>query len=129
MNPILPDATSTAGDAFHPSGIIPRRVYADRDGFGVLVREAGRRGLRVYPVQCAMSCGGEQRMAGVLLQHPEWALRDAVGSPLGFISAAHPEARKWVAGVSRELAERHVDGNGGSGGARTRNLCRDRAAL
>ena len=111
------------------SGIIPRQVYADWDGFGVLVREAGRRGLGVYPVQCAMSCGGEQRMAGVRLQHPEWTLRDAAGEPLEFISSVHSEARKRVASVSREVADRYVDENGGSGGARTRNLCRDRAAL
>lgn len=82
LNTILPDATSAAGDAFYPSGIIPRRVYADRDGFGVLVREAGRRGLRVYPVHCAMSCGGEQRMAACCCNIPNGLARRG-GCPAG----------------------------------------------
>lgn len=107
LNTLLPYATSTSGDALYPSAIIPRRVYGDWDGLRVLVREAGKRHLRVYPVHCAMSCGGEQRTAGVLLRHPEWALRDEDGKALGFFSPAQPEARKWVASVSRELVERY----------------------
>ena len=67
-----------------------------------LMRAARERGLRVYPVQCALSAGG-LRPGGILRQHPEWALRDIEGHPLGTLSPANPEARAWVASVSREI--------------------------
>ena len=106
LNTVLPYATTTSGDATYPSQLLPRRLYGDRDLMAVLVGEAHSRGLKVYPAQCVLACGGE-KLAGILLKHPEWALRDALGEALGSISPAHPKAREWVASVSREIVERY----------------------
>lgn len=106
LNTILPYATDTSGRALYPSKLIPERVYGDWDSLGALVAEARLRGLRVYPVHCPLPSGGE-RPAGILLKHPEWALRSKNGQPMGHISPVNPEARKWVASVSEELVSRY----------------------
>ncbi len=106
FNAVLPYATTTSGEATYPSALIPKRMYGGSDPLAVLIREAKVRGLRVYPVQCALPSGGE-KPNGILLQHPEWALRNAAGKPLGTISPANPQAREWVASVSREIVAKY----------------------
>jgi uncharacterized lipoprotein YddW (UPF0748 family) len=102
INTVLPYATDTSGRALYPSKIISEHVYGDWDPLVLLVQEAHRRGLRVFPVQVALACGGD-KPGGVSRKHPEWALRDAKGNPTGHISPANADARRWVASVSREL--------------------------
>lgn len=103
---LMPFVTTTRGQAEYPSQLIPDRVWGSWDPVDMIVREAHQRGLKVYPVMCVLACGHD-RPAGVLRAHPEWALRDRAGGPLGFISPGHPEARKWVISVLKEIATKY----------------------
>lgn len=110
FNAVVPYFTGSAGQAYYPSKLHMDVVYGENDPLGTLVTEAHRRGLQVYAVLCATVCGHESPR-GVLLQHGEWALRHTDGSPLGYISPAHPGARQWLASVAREIVEAYqVDG-------------------
>lgn len=106
FNAIFPYFTGSSGQAFFASTMHADKVYGDRDPLGELVREARLRKLQVHPVLCVTVCG-QEKPAGVLLEHADWALRHPDGSPLGYISPAHPEARQWLAGVAREIVERY----------------------
>ena len=61
---------------------------------------------KVYPVLCVTVCGND-KPAGILRKHTDWALRNPDGTPLGYISPAHPDARQWLAGVAREVVENY----------------------
>lgn len=102
LNAIFPYFTGSSGQAYYRGRIHKVRVYGDRDPLGELLQQAARRGLRVYPVICVTVCGHE-KPAGILEEHPDWALRHPDGAPLGYISPAHPDARKWLAGVAAEI--------------------------
>lgn len=106
FNTVFPYFTGSSGQAYYLSRIHSRKVYADRDPLAELIREAQARKLHVYPVLCVAVCGND-RPAGILLEHPEWGLRHPDGSPLGYISPAHPEARSWLVSVAREIVERY----------------------
>jgi uncharacterized lipoprotein YddW (UPF0748 family) len=107
---LIPFVTTTGGQAEYPSQVIPDKVWGTWDPLAVIVREARQRGLQVYPAVCVLACG-HNRPAGVLKVHPDWALRDKAGEPMGFISPGHPEARKWVVSVLQEIATKyHPDG-------------------
>jgi uncharacterized lipoprotein YddW (UPF0748 family) len=86
--------------------LIPDRVWGSWDPLAAIVREARKRRLQIYPTICVLACGHDQP-AGVLKLHPEWALRDKAGQPLGFISAGHPESRQWVVSVLTEIATQY----------------------
>ncbi|MCA9011957.1 MAG: family 10 glycosylhydrolase, partial [Planctomycetaceae bacterium] len=59
-----------------------------------------------YPVICVTVCGNENP-TGILKEHPDWALRHPDGTPLGYISPAHPEARQWLASVADEIVRKY----------------------
>ncbi len=103
---VMPYVTTTSGTALYPSEIIPARVYPSWDPLRVVIRAARERGLQVYPVTCVLACG-KQEPQGILLRHPDWALRNADGRPIGHISPCHPQARDWVVSVHREIVARY----------------------
>ncbi len=103
---VMPYVTTTAGAAVYPSKIVPTRRYSNWDPLGHLMRAARERGLQVYPVTCVLACG-KQEPQGILEQHPEWALRDDTGHPIGHISPCHPQARAWVVSVMREIVDKY----------------------
>ena len=103
---VMPYATTTSGAALYPSDIVPTRVYSDWDPLRLIMKEAAVRGLRVYPVPCVLACG-KDKLAGILVKHPEWALRKPDGQPLGHISPGHPGARAWVVSVMKEIVARY----------------------
>jgi uncharacterized lipoprotein YddW (UPF0748 family) len=106
FNSVFPYFTGSSGQAYYASTIHTRKVYGRTDPLAVLTQEARRRGLYVYPVLCVTVCGNDQP-AGILLEHSDWALRNSDGSPLGYISPCHPDARQWLAGVAREVIENY----------------------
>lgn len=107
FNAIFPYFTGSSGDAFYSSTLHKTRVYGERDPLGELLQEARTRGIQVYPVICVTVCGNENP-AGILKEHPDWALRHPDGSPLGYISPAHPEARQWLASVADEIVRKYA---------------------
>jgi uncharacterized lipoprotein YddW (UPF0748 family) len=102
LNAVLPFVTTSSGKAHYDSALLPGRTYAKSDPVKILAREARERGIEFHPVVPVVVCGDEQP-AGILLQHPEWALRHPDGRAMGYVSPAHPEARKWLASVVREI--------------------------
>lgn len=103
---VMPYATSTSGRALYPSDIVPSRVYPDWDPLRLIVTEAATRGLRVYPVPCVLACGHD-KPAGILAKHPQWAICNRDGRPLGHISPGHPDARTWIVSVMKEIVTRY----------------------
>ncbi|NUQ65135.1 MAG: family 10 glycosylhydrolase [Pirellulales bacterium] len=106
LRAIILFATTTSGRAEYPSEFIPDKIWADWDPVDVIVREARKRGLQVWPSMCVMACGSNEPR-GILKQHPEWALRDKAGNPMGFLSAGNPEVHKYVTSVLREIATKY----------------------
>jgi uncharacterized lipoprotein YddW (UPF0748 family) len=104
INVVCPYFTGSAGQAYYASTIHADKVYSSTDPLSVLMQEARRRGLPVYPVVCVTVCGND-KPTGILREHPDWALRNPDGSALGYISPAHPEAREWLAGVVHEIVK------------------------
>jgi uncharacterized lipoprotein YddW (UPF0748 family) len=105
LNALMPFVTTSSGEAYYESGLL-KRIYSDSDPVRILARESRSRGIGFYPVVPVAICG-DQQPRGVLLQHPEWAMRHPDGRAMGYISPAHPEARKWLAGVIREIVEKY----------------------
>lgn len=106
FNAIFPYFTGSSGDAYYSSSIHATRVYGERDPLGELIQEARTRNIQVYPVICVTVCGNENP-TGILKEHPDWALRHPDGTPLGYISPAHPEARQWLASVADEIVRKY----------------------
>ena len=106
FNAIFPYFTGSAGDAYYPGSIHATQFYRDRDPLGELIRKARERQIQVYPVICVTVCGNEAP-AGILKEHPDWALRHLDGTPLGYISPAHPDARNWLASVADEIVRKY----------------------
>lgn len=110
FNAVFPYFTGSSGQAYYRGKIHRLRVYSEQDPLSEFLREARARGLQVYPVICVAVCGNDQP-AGILIEHPEWGCRHPDGSPLGYISPAHPDARSWLVSIAREIAEKyHPDG-------------------
>jgi hypothetical protein len=106
LNAILPFVTTSSGKAHYESALLPEKAYHHSDPVKMLAREARSRGIGFYPVVPVVVCGDEQP-AGILLRHPEWALRHPDGRAMGYVSPAHPEARKWLASVVREIVAQY----------------------
>jgi uncharacterized lipoprotein YddW (UPF0748 family) len=104
FNAVFPYFTGSSGQAYYASRIHANNYFRRADPLSTLIQEARQRDLQVYPVLCATVCGND-KPAGVLLEHADWALRNPDGSPLGYISPAHPDARRWLASVAREVVE------------------------
>jgi len=110
FNSVFPYFTGSSGQAYYRGKIHQTLVYGDRDPLDEFLREARARNLQVYPVVCVAVCGND-KPAGILLEHPEWGCRHPDGSPLGYISPAHPDARTWLVSIAREIADNyHPDG-------------------
>lgn len=103
---VMPYATATSGAARFDSRIIPERQFADWDPLAVFVEESRKRGLRVWPVVCVIT-SGHDKPKGILREHPEWALRNKEGKPLGYLSPCHPKAREWIVSVMAEIVTQY----------------------
>ena len=84
--------------------MITEKKYGEWDPLRYIIRAAKARSLEVYPVFCVLACGHDEP-AGVLLEHPEWGLRDLGGKTVGSLSPAHPQAREWVGSFIDEVVD------------------------
>ncbi len=103
---LMPYTSNTAGAAHYPSEVLPERTYGAWDPIRVITGAARQRGMKVYPCVPVLA-SGHKEPRGILATHPEWAIRDTDGTPLGYISAGHPEARAFVVEALREVVERY----------------------
>lgn len=102
----MPYATTTSGGVYYPSEVGGRRISPDWDALGNFLEIARRKEIETWPAVCVLASGHFEPQ-GLLLDHPDWALRTPEGTPLGFLSPAHPEARSFVVAQIRELVERY----------------------
>ncbi|MCA9427779.1 MAG: family 10 glycosylhydrolase, partial [Candidatus Omnitrophica bacterium] len=90
----------------YQSEIVPQNQFEDWDPLGALIGEARKRDLGVYIAVPVLVCGHDEPR-GILAKHPEWAVRDENGTPLGYICGGNLEARKWVISVVEELVRKY----------------------
>ena len=110
LNIVMPYAADSSGRSYYPGSFRPESLYGEWDALGAYIAAARSAGLTVYPAVPMLICGHDAP-AGILLKHPEWALREKDGALGGYISAANPEARAWVLGMLQELVARyHLEG-------------------
>ncbi len=103
---LMPYSSSSSGVAYYPSAHHPESLYGEWDALGAYIEAARDAGISVYPCVPVLT-SGHDRPTGILKRHPDWALRDEGGEPIGYISAANPDARSWVVDMLRELATRY----------------------
>jgi len=106
LRTIVPYISTTSGIAHYPSDLLPKSRWDGWDPIDVFVREARQRNLNVHLCVPLLACG-HATAAGVLLEHPDWALRSESGEPIGTISSGHPDARQWMLSWMDELISRY----------------------
>ncbi len=106
LNAIMPKCTTTSGKANYPSQVIADRTFADWDPLEFFVDRARQLDLAVWPVACVLVCGHDEPR-GILKEHPEWAMRNLAGEPIGYISPGHPQARKWIVSMLAEIVRKY----------------------
>lgn len=104
---LFPYANTSSGTAYFRNRLTE---YVKGDLLGTTADVAHQRGLYLMPAVCVLT-QGHHTPAGILLKHPEWALRNHEGAPMGWISPAVPEAREWVASFIEEVVK-HTDADG-----------------
>jgi uncharacterized lipoprotein YddW (UPF0748 family) len=106
LNTIMPKCTTSSGRANFPSRIISTHTYTEWDPLEQFITGARKRNLAVWPSICMMVCGHDHPQ-GILAEHPEWAMRNLAGEPIGYISPGHPEARKWIVSLLEEVVRKY----------------------
>jgi len=107
---LLPYANTSSGKEHWQVKVEKVEEAARPDTLELLCAKARQRGLKIIPVYCVLVSGHDEP-AGILKEHPHWALQKEEGTAIGWISPAHPEARQWIVERISELA-RHVDADG-----------------
>ncbi len=106
---LLPYARTTEGTALYDSKIMPK-LDKGYDPLKVVVEAAHARGMKVYPWFVCNS-EGFSGLSPILQEHPDWAMVDKNGKPIGWIDPANPEARQYVISVMKEIAANYdIDG-------------------
>ncbi len=107
---VIPYATTTSGGVYWPGTEAPVAGVESWDTLGIFARKARARDLKIMPAVCVLAAGHDAP-SGILKEHPDWALRDAKGSPLGWISPANAEARAWITALVLSLVK-HIEPDG-----------------
>ena len=95
---------------FWDSQVAPKELVKDRAYMNKVLKCAHEEGLKVYPVFCVATEGGESG-PNILLQHnPSWAFYYE-GARRGYIDPGNAEARHYEATLAAELVGKYnVDG-------------------
>lgn len=116
LNFLRPFVVGTHCDASYDSRIVPVKLFKGWDPLEILLKEAHSEGLEVHPFVCVVPKGtGDTRKPGnlgpTLKVHPEWAMVNKEGQPIGWGNPAHPRFREHVVSIVMELVENYdVDG-------------------
>ncbi len=117
FNVVYPEVFYQGGCVYR-SNVVPQYPqYAawDEDPMQVIVEEAHKRGLTVYPWVWGF-CAGFAKPGPILQQHPEWTEEMKDGQKESpdttyWLQASRPEVRKWLVDAYVELATKYpVDG-------------------
>jgi uncharacterized lipoprotein YddW (UPF0748 family) len=95
---------------FWDSQIAPRELVQDPTYMEKVLLCAHEEGLKVYPVICLATEGGEAGPNVLLQKHPSWAFFYD-GLRRGYMDPGNPEARRYEASLAAELVAKYkVDG-------------------
>ncbi len=107
---ILPDAKGTSGDIHWDSKVAPPELVRDREYMQKVVEYAHAAGLRVYPVVCVCTEGGNKVANSLLQKNPSWALYFE-GGRKGYIDVGNTDARAYELALISELVSKYdIDG-------------------
>lgn len=92
------------------SRVAPEELVKNRDYLDRIIRCAHAEGLKVYPVFCVATEGGESGPNLLLKRNPSWAFFSD-GARRGYIDPGNADARHYEVSLISELVSKHdVDG-------------------
>lgn len=95
---------------FWDSQLAPNELVKDRTYMEKILKCAHEEGLKVYPVFCVATEGGDGGPNILLQRHPDWAFFYE-GARRGYIDPGNAEARRYEASLAAELVSKYnVDG-------------------
>lgn len=107
---VLPYTKETNGQVFWKSEVAPPALVRNAEFLGRVTEEAHRAGLKVHPVICVATEGGEATTNTVLQQNPGWAYV-VKGERVGYIDPGNAAAREYEIRLMVELVSKYkVDG-------------------
>ena len=120
LSAVMKRLKATGIDFIFPSGkgsvvywdsrVAPEELVKDRAYMERVVKCAHEAGLKVYPVLCVATEGGETGPNALLKQHPSWAFFYD-GARRGYIDPGNADARHYEAALAGELVGKYaVDG-------------------
>lgn len=107
---IIPYATTTSGKAYWPCEAMEMVPQDGWDVLDVIAQKARQRGLRIMPAVCVLAAGHD-KPSGILVSHPDWALLDKDGNPLGWLSPSNEDVRAFLLQVVEQLVD-HIKPDG-----------------
>ncbi len=99
---ILPTAKSTSGKVNWDSKIAPSELVYERDYLKTVIKYAHAEGIKVYPVFCASTEGGDKATNALLDCNPAWAYYFE-GARRGYIDPGNPDARRYETSLVAEM--------------------------
>ncbi len=107
---ILPSAKSTSGIVNWDSSVAPPDLIGNKTYMDTVVKYAHAEGLKVYPVVCVCTEGGDSVCNALLKKNPSWSFYFE-GGRRGYIDPGNPDARKYEVALMAELVAKYdVDG-------------------
>ena len=92
------------------SQVAPKELVKDPGYMERIIQCAHAEGLKVYPVSCVATEGGESGLNAVLKRNPSWAFFYD-GARRGYIDPGNAEARRYEVALISELVSKYdVDG-------------------
>lgn len=107
---IFPSGKGTSGQVYWDSKIADSEQIADPTYLSKVIKYAHAEGLKVYPVFCVATEGGDRACNSLLTKNPSWACYFE-GGRKGYIDIGNPDARRYEIALIRELVANHdIDG-------------------
>jgi uncharacterized lipoprotein YddW (UPF0748 family) len=107
---ILPYTKLTSGKVRWASKVAPEELIDTPDFLEKVTRAAHAAGLKVYPVFCVSTEGGDETPNLLLQRNPSWAFVKE-GKPIGYIDPGNAAARNYQARLMAEMAANYpIDG-------------------
>lgn len=107
---ILPYAKLTTGKVNWASRVAPAELAGATDLMEKVVKAAHEAGLKVYPVFCVATEGGDEKTNALLERNPSWAFVVG-GRRVGYMDPGNAQARRYEIDLMVELVSRYpVDG-------------------
>ena len=105
---VFPSGKGSA--VYWDSRVAPEELVKDRTYMDRIIKSAHAEGLKVYPVFCVATEGGEAGLNALLKRNPSWAFFYD-GARRGYIDPGNADARRYEVSLISELVSKYdVDG-------------------